>query len=129
MDFDMLQDVEKAPSFLWQWEMDHRAEGRRRVREDGGYLLGFATNVTSMTSSFVVLDAKKFSSDPVAIAELPRRIPPRLSRSVDPQGAHAKLTREGLIRCACETTTHYTQHEDSEAIDLWTQGDKKTEER
>ena len=46
-----------------------------RGEEDAGYVLTFATDLATMESSFVILDAADFSAEPVAVIKLPRRVP------------------------------------------------------
>jgi carotenoid cleavage dioxygenase-like enzyme len=46
-----------------------------RTEEEAGYILTFATNVDTMESTFVVLDAENFAGEPVAVVKLPRRVP------------------------------------------------------
>jgi len=43
--------------------------------EEAGYILTFATNLVTMESTFVVLDAEDFAGEPVASVKLPRRVP------------------------------------------------------
>jgi carotenoid cleavage dioxygenase-like enzyme len=43
--------------------------------ENAGYILTFATDVATMESSFVIVDAEDFSGEPVARIKLPRRVP------------------------------------------------------
>ena len=47
----------------------------RRTEEDAGYVLTFATNLATMESNFVILDAENFSGEPVAVVKLPHRVP------------------------------------------------------
>ena len=44
--------------------------------EDAGWLLGLVINVAEETTDLVVLDARRFESDPVARVSIPHRIPP-----------------------------------------------------
>jgi carotenoid cleavage dioxygenase-like enzyme len=46
-----------------------------RSEEEAGYVLTFATDLATMDSSFVILDAENFSGEPAAVVKLPRRIP------------------------------------------------------
>jgi len=46
-----------------------------RTDEEGGYILTFATNLATMESTFVILDAEDFAGEPVAVVKLPRRVP------------------------------------------------------
>ena len=43
--------------------------------EEAGYILTFATDLATMESTFVILDAGNFSGEPVAIVKLPQRVP------------------------------------------------------
>jgi carotenoid cleavage dioxygenase len=43
--------------------------------EDDGWLLNFATDLSTNTSEFVILDARDIGAGPVARIELPRRVP------------------------------------------------------
>ncbi len=43
--------------------------------EDDGWLLNFATDLSTNTSEFVILDARDIEAGPVARIELPRRVP------------------------------------------------------
>jgi carotenoid cleavage dioxygenase-like enzyme len=43
--------------------------------EEAGYVLTFATDLATMESSFVILDAEDFSGEPAAVVKLPRRVP------------------------------------------------------
>jgi carotenoid cleavage dioxygenase-like enzyme len=46
-----------------------------RSEEEAGYVLTFATDLATMESSFVILDAEDFSGEPAAVVKLPRRVP------------------------------------------------------
>jgi carotenoid cleavage dioxygenase-like enzyme len=46
-----------------------------RSEEEAGYVLTFATNLATMESTFVILDAENFSGEPVAVVKLPHRVP------------------------------------------------------
>ena len=46
-----------------------------RTDEAAGYILTFATNIATMESTFVILDAEDFASEPAAVVKLPRRVP------------------------------------------------------
>jgi carotenoid cleavage dioxygenase-like enzyme len=46
-----------------------------RSEEEAGYILTFATDLATMESRFVILDAEDFSGEPVAVVKLPRRVP------------------------------------------------------
>jgi carotenoid cleavage dioxygenase-like enzyme len=46
-----------------------------RSEEGAGYVLTFATDLTTMESSFIILDTEDFSGEPAAVVKLPRRIP------------------------------------------------------
>jgi carotenoid cleavage dioxygenase-like enzyme len=46
-----------------------------RSEEEAGYVLTFSTDLATMESSFVILDAEDFSGEPVAVVKLPRRVP------------------------------------------------------
>jgi carotenoid cleavage dioxygenase-like enzyme len=46
-----------------------------RTDEAAGYILTFATNIATMESTFVILDAEDFAGEPAAVVELPRRVP------------------------------------------------------
>jgi carotenoid cleavage dioxygenase-like enzyme len=46
-----------------------------RSEENAGYILTFATDVASLESTFVIIDAEDFSGEPVATIKLPRRVP------------------------------------------------------
>jgi carotenoid cleavage dioxygenase-like enzyme len=46
-----------------------------RSEENASYILTFATDLATMQSTFVILDAEDFAGDPVAIVKLPRRVP------------------------------------------------------
>ncbi|MGH7090703.1 MAG: carotenoid oxygenase family protein, partial [Stellaceae bacterium] len=46
-----------------------------RSEETAGYILTIATDRATLGSSFVVLDAEHFSGEPVAVVQLPRRVP------------------------------------------------------
>lgn len=43
--------------------------------EDDGYLMLYVYNRENNQSEFVILDAKNFIAEPLAIIELPRRVP------------------------------------------------------
>ena len=45
--------------------------------EDDGYLLGFVTDKTSMTSEFWITPSRAFEDGPVACIKLPQRVPPK----------------------------------------------------
>lgn len=60
-----------------------------RNDEKAGYVLTFATDVATMQSSFVILDAEDFSGPPVAVVKLPRRVPLGLHGSWCPAGPSA----------------------------------------
>lgn len=46
-----------------------------RSEEEAGYVLTFATDIATMESRFVILDAEDFGGEPVAVVKLPRRVP------------------------------------------------------
>lgn len=46
-----------------------------RSEEEAGYVLTLMTDLATMESSFVILDAEEFSGEPVAIVKLPQRVP------------------------------------------------------
>jgi carotenoid cleavage dioxygenase-like enzyme len=46
-----------------------------RTEEEAGYILTFATNIATMESTFVILDAGNFAGEPAAVVKLPRRVP------------------------------------------------------
>ncbi len=46
-----------------------------RSEEEAGYILTFATDLATLQSTFVILDAEDFSAAPVAVVKLPRRVP------------------------------------------------------
>jgi carotenoid cleavage dioxygenase-like enzyme len=46
-----------------------------RSEEEAGYVLTFATDMATMQSTFVILDADDFSDKPVAVVKLPQRVP------------------------------------------------------
>ncbi|HUC16791.1 MAG TPA: carotenoid oxygenase family protein [Acetobacteraceae bacterium] len=46
-----------------------------RSEEEAGYILTFTTDLGTMQSRFVILDAEDFSAAPVAVVTLPRRVP------------------------------------------------------
>ena len=46
-----------------------------RSEEEAGYVLTYTTDVATMESRFVILDAEDFAGDPVAVVKLPRRVP------------------------------------------------------
>ncbi len=46
-----------------------------RTEETAGYFLTFATNLATMDSSFVILDAEDFAGEPAAVVKLPQRVP------------------------------------------------------
>ncbi len=46
-----------------------------RSEEEAGYVLAFATDLATMESSFLIIDAENFSGEPVAVVKLPQRVP------------------------------------------------------
>jgi carotenoid cleavage dioxygenase-like enzyme len=46
-----------------------------RNEEEAGYVLTFVTDLATMESTFVIVDAEDFSGPPVAVVKLPRRVP------------------------------------------------------
>jgi len=46
------------------------------MTEDDGWLMGYVVNAEADTTDFVILDAKHFEGDPVAVVHLPHRVPP-----------------------------------------------------
>jgi carotenoid cleavage dioxygenase-like enzyme len=58
-----------------------RPSSRRagRTEEEAGYILAFATNVATMESTSIILDAEDFAGEPMAVVKLPRRVPRRIS--------------------------------------------------
>jgi carotenoid cleavage dioxygenase len=46
-----------------------------RDEEQAGYIFSFVTDLESMESSFVIIDAEDFLGSPVAVVKLPQRIP------------------------------------------------------
>jgi carotenoid cleavage dioxygenase len=46
-----------------------------RDEEEAGYILTFATNLATMESTFVILDAENFAGERAAVVKLPRRVP------------------------------------------------------
>ena len=46
-----------------------------RSEEEAGYILTFTTDLATMESSLVILDAEDFSGEPVAIVKIPQRVP------------------------------------------------------
>ncbi|CAM6125579.1 unnamed protein product [Calypogeia fissa] len=61
----------------------------RHVEEDDGYVLTFVFDEITLKSEVIVLDAKTLSSDPVAIIELPTRVP---------YGFHAMFVKEEQLK-------------------------------
>ncbi|CAM6107157.1 unnamed protein product [Calypogeia fissa] len=61
----------------------------KEVDEDDGYLLCFLFDENTWTSEVVVIDAKTMSSDPVAVIELPTRVP---------YGFHAMFVSENQLQ-------------------------------
>lgn len=60
----------------------------RRSREDDGYLATFAYDPVSGMSDFVLLDAARIESAPVAVVRLPQRVP---------QGLHGTWIEKGVV--------------------------------
>jgi carotenoid cleavage dioxygenase-like enzyme len=46
-----------------------------RSEEEVGYVLTFATDLATLESRFVILDAEDFAGEPAAVVKLPRRVP------------------------------------------------------
>ena len=46
-----------------------------RSEEEAGYVLTFVTDLATMESTFVIVDAEDFSGAPVAVVKMPRRVP------------------------------------------------------
>ncbi len=46
-----------------------------RSEEEAGYVLSFVTDLATMESTFVIVDAEDFSAPPVAVVKMPRRVP------------------------------------------------------
>jgi carotenoid cleavage dioxygenase-like enzyme len=46
-----------------------------RDEEEAGYVLTFVTELATMESSFVILDAEDITGAPVAVVKLPQRVP------------------------------------------------------
>jgi carotenoid cleavage dioxygenase-like enzyme len=57
-----------------------------RSEEEAGYVLTFATDISTTESSFVILDAEDFTGKPVAVVKLPRRVPLELHGNWYPAG-------------------------------------------
>jgi carotenoid cleavage dioxygenase-like enzyme len=55
--------------------------------EAAGYILTFATNIATMESTFVILDAEDFAGEPAAVVKLPRRVPLGLHGNWYPAGS------------------------------------------
>jgi carotenoid cleavage dioxygenase-like enzyme len=58
-----------------------------RTDEAAGYILTFATNIATMESTFVILDAEDFAGEPAAVVKLPRRVPLGLHGNWYPAGS------------------------------------------
>jgi carotenoid cleavage dioxygenase len=57
-----------------------------RSEEEACWVLTFATDLATMASSFVILDAEDFEGAPVAVVQLPRRVPLGLHGNWLPSG-------------------------------------------
>eukprot|EP01025_Chloroclados_australasicus_P025938 TRINITY_DN25783_c0_g1_i1.p1 TRINITY_DN25783_c0_g1~~TRINITY_DN25783_c0_g1_i1.p1 ORF type:complete len:189 (+),score=28.27 TRINITY_DN25783_c0_g1_i1:94-660(+) len=54
---------------------DKAAMEKGRTEEDDGYLMGFVTDKSTMTSYCMIYDAMSMSEEPVAKIEMPQRVP------------------------------------------------------
>jgi carotenoid cleavage dioxygenase-like enzyme len=46
-----------------------------RNEEEAGYALTFATDLATLESRFIILDADDISGEPIAVVKLPQRVP------------------------------------------------------
>ncbi len=46
-----------------------------RNEEEAGYILTFVTDLATIESRFIIIDAEDFSGTPTAVVQLPQRVP------------------------------------------------------
>jgi carotenoid cleavage dioxygenase-like enzyme len=46
-----------------------------RNEEEAGYALTFATDLATLESPFIILDANHISGEPITVVKLPQRVP------------------------------------------------------